>query len=409
MSAPGRVSDTPQPAARLWALDPHVTMLNHGSFGACPRPVLAAQFRLRRRMEQEPVRFFMRELGPLLDRSREALAALIGAEPENLVFVRNATAGVNAVLRSLRFAPGDELLVTNHTYNACRNVAEYAAEQHGARVVVAEVPMPRFCAEQLIEAVLCRVTPRTRLAMLDHVSSPTAIIFPIEALVRELADRGVDVLVDGAHAPGMIPVNVRSLGAAYYTGNCHKWVCAPKGAGFLYVRPDRQHAIQPAVISHGFNTRRAGRSRLHDAFDWPGTDDFTPWLCVGEAIRFFERLEGGMAGQMRRNHELAVRGRETLCRALGIEPPCPAELIGSMAALFLPDDQDPATLDRSVIPTPVHRLQTRLLEQFAIEVPVYYWPAPPRRLLRISAQAYNTLGQYERLAAALKKLEGTGH
>ena len=393
-----------RPDAGDWALDPAVAMLNHGSFGACPRAVLARQHRLRRRMEMEPVRFLTRELEALLDQSREALAGLLGAPVADLVFVRNATAGVGAVLRSLRFSTGDELLVTNHAYNACRNVVDYVAGQSGASVVVADVPMPLSSPQQVVDAVVRHVTPRTRLAMLDHVTSPTALLFPLESLVRQLADCGVDTLVDGAHAPGMIPLNLTGLGTAYYAGNCHKWLCSPKGAGFLYVRPDRQAGIQPPVISHGFNTRRPGRGRLHDAFDWQGTDDFTPWVCVGEAIRFLCGAEGGIEGLMRRNHELALLGRRILCEAMETPPPCPEEMIGSMAAIPLPDDPDPAATDGAAAPTPAYRLQTRLLEEYSIEVPVYYWPAPPCRLLRISAQAYNTPEQYRRLATALARL-----
>ncbi len=377
-------------------------MLNHGSFGACPRAVLDAQDRFRRQLEREPVRFFLHEMEPLLDASRAALAALLRADPADLVFVRNATAAVNGVLRSLEFTPGDEIVVTDHGYNACRNVVDYVASRAGARVVAARVPFPIGSPRAVLDAVLGCVSDRTRLALLDHVTSPTAIIFPIADLVRRLDERGIDTLVDGAHAPGMVPLDLRTLGAAYVTGNCHKWLCAPKGAGYLYVRPDRQRGLHPAVLSHGYNTRRPGRSRLHEEFDWTGTDDPTPWLCVGEAIRFLDSLPGGLAGLVQRNHDLAVAARGVLCDALGIGPPCPEEMLGAMAAVPLADDRDPEAMDVSIIPSPVHRLQRRLLDEFGIEVPVHYWPAPPRRLLRISAQAYNDLGQYRRLARALE-------
>jgi len=390
-----------EPADSVWALDPAVVMLNHGSFGACPKIVLHAQDRFRAQMESDPVRFFLRELEPILDGSRQALADLLGVEAADLVFVRNATAGVNSVLRSLPWRQGDEILVTNHAYNACRNAVDYVAGRHGASVSVVSVPMPIDSPQQVIESVVAGVNERTRLAMLDHVTSPTALVLPIVELVALLAQRGVDVLVDGAHAPGMVPVNLAQLGAAYYAGNCHKWLCAPKGAGFLYVRPDRQEGIQPVTISHGFNTRRPGRPLLHDAFDWTGTDDLTPWLCVGEAIRFLGDRPGGILGLMERNHALALAGRDVLRRAMGIGPPCPDPMIGSMAAVPLPVDSDPAAGDPAVTPSPVWRLQTRLLERFAIEVPLYYWPAAPHRFVRISAQAYNELGQYERLAEAL--------
>jgi isopenicillin-N epimerase len=387
-----------------WALDPAVVMLNHGAFGACPRSVLGRQAELRRQMEAEPVRFLTRQMQPLLDQSRQALAALVGAEPENLAFVSNATAGVNSVLRSLRFQPGEELLVTDHSYNACSNVVRYVAERQGAAVVVAEVPLCVESPGQIVEIVLSRVTEQTRLALLDHVTSPTAMVFPIEQLVRQLDQRGVDTLVDGAHAPGMVPLDVRRLGAAYYVGNCHKWLCAPKGAGFLYVRPDRQEGLQPPVISHGYNQPRPGYNRFQDAFDWQGTDDPTPWLCVGEAIRFLAGLiPGGLEALMRRNHELAVAAGQMFCERLPVRPICPREMLGSMAALLLPDCDATIVSDPGA-PSPLPRLGILLPEQFGIEAPVYYWPGTRQAILRISVQAYNGPQQYVRLAEVLQSL-----
>ena len=386
------------PHAAAWTLDPSIIVLNHGSFGACPRAVLEAQERFRQQMERNPIAFLIRELEPLLDKSREALADFLGADPQDVVFVRNATEAVNSVLRSLRLTPGDELLVTDHAYNACRNALDFVAGRVGAKVVVASVPLPIGSAGEVVERVTAPVTDRTRLALLDHVTSPTAVIFPIEALVGELDRRGVDTLVDGAHGPGMLTLGLDRIGAAYYTGNCHKWLCSPKGAGFLHVRRDRQAELHPAVISHGYNVRRPQRPRLHDEFDWTGTDDPTPWLCVAEAIRFVEGLvDGGIEALMRQNHQLALLGQRILCGRLGLVPSCPDEMLGSMAALRLPDDAD-ATSYR------IHPLQTKLHEQYGIEVPVHHWPAPPHRLVRISAQAYNNPAQYELLAEALGSL-----
>ena len=211
------------------------------------------QHNIRERLERQPVRFLVRELEPLWDAARAALAQFVGGDAVDVVFVANATSGVNTVLRSLRFKAGDELLVTNHEYNACRNALNFVAEQSGARVVVAEVPFPLQCEDDFILPVMEKVTSRTRLALLDHVTSQTGLVFPIGRLVRELSARGVDTLVDGSHAPGMVPLNLREIGAAYYTGNCHKWTCAPKGAAFLHVRRDRQRDIRPLVISHGAN------------------------------------------------------------------------------------------------------------------------------------------------------------
>jgi isopenicillin-N epimerase len=393
--------------ATAWPIDPNIIMLNHGSFGACPRAVLEVQQRFRDAMERNPIGFFMRELEPLLDQSREALADLVGADAQDLVFVRNVSEAVNSVLRSLRFEPGDEILTTDHAYNACRNVVEFVAQRVEAKVVAASVPLPIQSPRDVVDHVMARVTDRTRLAVLDHITSPTAVVFPIEEIVRELERRGVDTLVDGAHAPGMVPLDLDRLGAAYYTGNCHKWLCAPKGAGFLHVRRDRQDNLHPAVISHGYNIRRPKRPRLHEEFDWTGTDDPSAWLCVGDSMRFLDRLlEGGIEALMRRNHQLALTGQRILCERLGLTPSCPDEMLGSMAAVRLPDEPDAAS--HRIHPLRIHPLQRALQEQFGIEVPVYNWPGPPNLMLRISAHAYNTPAQYERLADALEGLLESG-
>jgi isopenicillin-N epimerase len=362
--------------------------------------VLVAQDRWRARLERQPVQFLARELEPLLDTARAELAAFIGAAPANVAWVRNATEAVNAVLRSRQWSRGDELLTTDHSYNACRNTLEFVAARDGARVLVAPIPFPLAGAAQVVDALLERVTPRTRLALVDHITSPTGLVLPIEEIVRELAARGVDVLVDGAHAPGMVPLDVTRLGAAWYAGNCHKWVCAPKGVGFLYVRPDKQPDVRPAVISHGANSPRRDRSRFLIEFDWVGTDDPTPALCVPDALRFMGTLlPGGWTELRARNRALALRARDRLCDALCIPPPAPDDMIGSLAALPLPPGDAPWF---SLLYT--DPLQQVLLERFAIEVPIVPWPASPERLVRISAQIYNTMEQYERLALALREL-----
>lgn len=386
---------------RHWTLDPSVTYLNHGSFGACPKEVLEAQSRWRARMEEQPMRFFVRDIEANLDAARAAVAAFVDADTAGLAFVANATAGVNAVLRSLELEPGAELLTTDHVYNAVRNVMEHVAARARGRVVVVEVPFPIGSGAVAVERVTAAVTPRTRLAVLDHVTSPTALVLPIAELVEELAARGVDTLVDGAHAPGMVDVSLRELGAAYYTANLHKWVCAPKGAAFLHVREDRRAGIRPPVISHGANSPRGDRSRFHLEFDWTGTGDPTPWLAAPEAIRVVgSLLPGGWPAVREANRALAREARDIVCRALGVPPPAPDGLLGSMAAVPLPGRADvrPAALFFG------DPLQDALLERHAIEVPVMSWPAPPRRLLRVSAQLYNTRADYERLAGVLPGL-----
>lgn len=387
----------PSAHAHHWGLEPGLHFLNHGSFGACPTAVLEAQRRYRDELERQPVRFLAREIGPRLDAAREALARFVGAAPEDLVFVPNATTGVNAVLRSMELSPGDELLVTDHGYNACSNTARYVAERSGARVVVAHVPFPLRSADEVTEAVLGAVSPRTRLALLDHVTSPTALVFPIAELVTALRERGVETLVDGAHGPGMLELDLDSLGAAYYTGNCHKWMCAPKGAALLHVRRDLQEGVRPAVISHGANTPRPGRSRFRTEFDWCGTTDPTAWLAVPDAIRFFEELlSGGWAELREHDRGLVLEGRALVAEALGAPEPAPAGMIGSIASLPLPDDPDTPAGAFDDDP-----LQVRLLEEARVEVPIHPWPAPPRRLVRLSAQLYNARDDYEALAGAL--------
>ena len=381
-------------SSQPWSLDSHVTFLNHGSFGACPRPVLELQQRLREQMEQEPVRFFMREFEPLLDEARRQLAAFVGADSDELAFVSNATTGINAVLRSLSFESGDEVLTTNHEYNACRNALDFVANRLGVRVVVAEIPLPTD-SPQIVETVLRRVSPRTRLALLDHVTSQTGLIFPIQQLAHKLAESGIDTLIDGAHAPGMVPLNLQELGVTYYTGNCHKWLCAPKGAAFLYVRQDKQSAIRPLTISHGANSPRSDRSRFQLEFDWVGTDDPTPYLCVPEAIRFMgSLLPGGWSELMAKNRFMVLAARQMLASRLAVTLPCPDEMIGSLAVVPLP----------SVETHNFMFLHDQLLDRFGIEVPIIPWYEQPGLLVRISAQIYNTLPQYEYLAKALIEL-----
>jgi len=385
----------------FWALDPEVVFLNHGSFGACPRPVLEQQDRIRERMEHQPVQFFVRDLEGLLDESRNCLAGFLGACPADIAWVPNATAGVNAVLRSLALQPGDELLTTDHEYNACRNALDFIAERAGARVVVARIPFPLASAEQALEAVLACAGSRTRLALIDHVTSQTGLILPVRKIVAALADRGIDTLVDGAHAPGMLELDLAGIGAAYYTGNCHKWLCAPKGAGFLYVDRRRQDQVRPVSISHGANSPRQDRSRFLQEFDWTGTDDPTPMLCVPAAIRCMgELFKGGWSALREHNRALTLNGQQVLARALDVPLPAPADMIGSLAALPLPDGaMHPPKSAMYTDP-----LQDELLSRWRIEVPVIPWPAVPKRLVRISAQAYNRPEQYQLLARALREL-----
>ncbi len=399
--------------ARYWALDPAITYLNHGAFGACPLPVLAAQSELRARLEREPVHFLDAELEPRWEAARSQLAEFLGAEQQDLAFLPNATTGVNTVLRSLEFRPGDEVLTTDHEYNACLNAIRFVAARTGATAVEVPLPFPIDDPGAIVDALLERVTPRTKLAVISHVTSATALVLPIAEIVAALSERGVDTLVDGAHAPGMLPFAIHALGAAYYAGNAHKWLCAPKGAGFLHVRRDRQAGIRPLVISHGANASRNGVSLFRLEFDWLGTIDPSPYLCIGPALDFVGRLlPDGWPGVMHANHALALVGRRIVADATGTLPVAPDEMIGSIAAIELHPELEPRPAPRAPdepaeATGPADPLHDRLVRDAAIEVPIYSWPPtpgggrPPHRIIRVSAQLYNDVADYEKLAAAL--------
>ena len=402
------VRPDPDAAARgHWSLDPRVTFLNHGSFGACPMPVVEAQAAWRSRLESEPVHFLGRELEGHLDAARAALGGFLGAHPDDLAFVANATTGVGTVLRSLRFQPGYEIMVNDHEYNAALNAARYVADRDGARIVVARIPFPISEPAQVTQAVLDAVTRRTRLALISHVTSPTALVFPIADIVAEMRGRGVDTIVDGAHAPGMVPLELDALGAAYYTGNCHKWMCGPKGSAFLHVRRDRQDRIRPLVISHGANSPREDRSRFRLEFDWTGTADPSPFLSLPTAIAFMgSLLPGGWPELQAANHALLLAGRDILCEALRVPAPAPDTMLGSMAAVPLPEQDDPA------LPPGADTVDAALFQHHRIEVPITSFPVPavgdapqaPARYVRISAQRYNDLSQVATLAQALREM-----
>ena len=386
--------------AHLWGLDPEIVFLNHGSFGACPIPVRDHQRRLQDDLESEPVRFFLERSMSLLEDVRAELSTFIGADPAGLVFVRNTTTGVNTALRALDLQSGDEILVTNHEYQACRNAAEHVAGERGAKVVPVTVPFPLSSEDQVLEAVFGAVTPRTRFALLDHVTSQTGLILPIARLVSELRSRGIETIVDGAHAPGMVPLDLTALGAAFYTGNCHKWLCTPKGAGLFYVREDWRERTRPLVISHGASAPPMARPRLHVEFDWLGTDDPTAVLSIGESLRFFgSLLPGGWDEIMRRNRELALESRRILCSKLGVPLPSPDSMIGTLASVPLPSfEADPPREPWFTDP-----VQIELMTAYRIEVPIVLWPTWPSRIVRTASQLYNHPSESEYLAEALRE------
>ena len=382
----------------MWALDPDTRHLNHGSFGAMLIEVLELQTEWKLRFEADPSRFVFRDLRPAMDRAREAVGTFVGADPLGLVPVRNATTGIASVLRSFEtlLRPGDQLLTTAHDYNAVRQILRFTAERTGAEVVVARVPFPIEDPVQVTESVLAAVTPRTRFAVIDHVTSPTALVFPIEDIVNALEPK-IPVLIDGAHGPGQVPLAVDDLGASWYTGNLHKWVCAPKGAAFLHARADRIEMTVPAVISHGYNADVESREdRYHELFDWLGTDDFSAWAVVPDVLRLVGGLEtGGWDGVMKRNHDLVLEGRRLISETVAIPLPAPDEMVGSMASVVLPD---------ATGPDPGGELSPMMGDLFdaGFSSIVMNWPGWPSQLLRISAHLHNTVDDYSALAERLR-------
>ena len=351
-----------------WRLDPDFCTVNHGSFGAAPDCVLREQDAWRRKMEAQPTRF-MSTLPAALREVADRLGAFLGARGEDIAFVDNATSGCNAVLRSLRLRPGDEVLVLDHGYGAVRDAVRFVTEQAGARMIEAAIPFPEGTSDSIAAAL----TPRTRLAVIDHITSASALVLPVDRIAAACHDVGVPILVDGAHGPGHIDLHLNTLGVDWYTGNCHKWLCAPKGSAFLWTSPAKQPETHPTVISHGF-----GQGYIQE-FDWTGTRDPSAILSIPAAIDFHELLGG--PSLRRRNVDLAGEAASLVAHRLNTEtfPGC------AMRLVRLPVSPDTAPLP----------LRARLLAA-GTDAPVHaiggaLW-------LRLSAFAYNDLEDYARLA-----------
>ncbi len=386
----------PAPIFDQFLIDPNVVYLNHGSFGACPKAILDAQSAHRLDAERELVRFYVKDSWGKIDRARNALSGLVQCDPRDLVFVHNATTGVATVLDNLDLSEGDELLVTNCEYQACLNNFARTADRTGAKVTSVSLPWPIKSEEQVIDAVMSGVTDRTTIALLSLITSSTGIRLPIEQLIPMLKERGVETILDAAHGPGCIPMDINSWGAAYTTGNAHKWLCAPKGAAFLHVRSDLQDGFTPLVVSNDALDlegagKKTGRSGFNHAFDYAGTDDVTMYLTVADCIDWFEsNIEGGVNGNMQRNRDLCIQARDLICEELGCTPPVPDSMLGPLSTIDLPSGNQTA-----------REIKDRLLSEFNIQIPV--WGTPSGTVaVRISVQAYNSIEQYQYLARALK-------
>ena len=375
----------------LFLLDPEVVFLNHGSFGATPRPVFAAYQQWQRRLENQPVRFFIDEIATHFAAARQALAAFLGAGQNDLVFVPNATFGVNIVARSLPLGPGDEVLTTNHEYGACENVWRFLSQKQGFHYRQQPIPLPLPSDEEIVELLWQGVTDRTKVIFLSHITSSTAVQFPVQKICQRARAAGILTVIDGAHAPGQIPLNLDQIEADFYTGNCHKWLCAPKGAAFLHAHPQAQHLIEPLVVGWGWGEDRqlSYGSDFLDYLQYLGTNDLSAYFAVMAALQF--REDNQWEAVQSACHDLlqaAMAGVQAITQLPGVYRN--GRAFSQMAIMALPPTAD------------LPALKTDLYDQFRVEVPLTSWQ--DRKFIRVSVQGYNTPSDIECLLAALTTL-----
>ncbi|MBP1673442.1 MAG: aminotransferase class [Bacteroidetes bacterium] len=377
-----------------WNIDQSILFLNHGSFGATPIKVLEQQQQFQLQLERQPLRFFMRELPDLHQKTLQHLGAFLQCNPQDLVYVRNATEGVNTVLSSIPWQKNDRVLITNHIYQACKNALFIYAQRYGFEIDEVEVSYPYQNEDEIVQCVLKGITKNTRLLLIDHISSPTALHFPIEKIASNLKGSRVELLVDGAHAPGMIPIQPSETGAQYYTGNCHKWLCAPKGAAFLWVEPKCQEYINPLNISM-INVKTQS---FQDRFYWGGTQDLSSFLSIPKAIESIPEIFGKSWEEvMERNYMMSRKVSQLLSSKLQQLVPIPEGSIINMCSLPLPK------LGRALQPGEFDPLQEKLYYEYKIEIPVINWGRENQRFIRYSCFVYNSLEQYEYLGEVLER------
>ncbi len=381
------------PLKSLFLLDPNIIFLNHGSFGACPRPVFENYQGWQRELERQPVEFLGRRVTTLMAEARAKLADYVGAAADEVIFFPNPTTAINMVARSLKLEPGDEVLTTDHEYGAMDRTWTFICNKTGAKYVRCPIPLPVTSHQEFVERFWHAVTDRTRVIFLSHITSPTALTFPVQEICRRARAAGLLTIVDGAHAPGQIPLNLQELGADIYTGACHKWLCAPKGSAFLYARSEAQSWLDPLVVSWGWGndelppTPDMGETQFISYHQWQGTRDIAPFLATPAAIQF--QAEHDWNKVRRECHALASETRDRLNALTSLDPICPdsPQWFTQLAAIRLP-----AAVD-------VNTLKTRLYDDFRIEVPLFKWNE--QNFMRVSFQGYNTGEDAEALVSAL--------
>ena len=366
-------------------LRPEMAFLNHGSFGACPRPVFKEYQAWQQRLEEQPVEFLGRRIHTLLAEARAGLAAYLGTQAGNIVYVPNATYGVNIVARSLGLQPGDEVLASDHEYGAADRTWRFVCEKRGARYINQPIALPLANDAQFVDQLWAGVTPRTKVIFLSHISSPTALIFPLAEVCRRARAAGITTVIDGAHAPGQIDLALDALGADFYTGNCHKWMCAPKSAGFLYARPERQPLLEPLVVSWGWQSQTPGPSPFLDYFEWRGTHDPAAYLAVPAAVDFM--AERDWPAVRAACHQLLLEAEQRILALSDYAPISPPERYVQMRTIPLP-------------PCDAKVVKDRLWDDFQVEVPLVEWGG--RQFVRVSIQCYNGPNDVDRLVEGLR-------
>ncbi len=371
-------------------LDPSITFLNHGSFGATPKPVFDEYQRWQMELERQPVEFMGRRFTGLMAEARAALGEYLGTHADNLVYTQNVTISMNIVARSLALSAGDEVLSSDHEYGAMDRTWRFLSKERGFTYI--NQPVSLASKESFIDSFWSAVTPRTRVIFLSHITSPTAVIFPLEEIIRRSRAAGILTVIDGAHVPGQLPLNLDTLGADFYGGNLHKWLCAPKGAGFLYARPEMQSHLKPLVVSWGYESITPSASTFVDHHEWWGTRDIAAFLTVPAAIKFQQEHDWDTVRSA--CHKLVKDAQGRICALTGLAPLHASrqsdDWFAQLAAAPLPVDTDLAVL------------KTRLYDEYRIEVPLIEWK--DKKLIRVSVQGYNTEADIDRLLLALSRL-----
>ncbi len=377
---------------KYFLLDPNIHFLNHGSFGATPKPVFHEYQRWQLELERQPVEFLGRRITKLMADSRAALGEYVGTHADNLIYAQNVTISLNIIARSLELSSNDEVLATDHEYGAMDRMWRFLSKERGFRYINQQIRTPLRTEEDFTHDFWQAVTPRTRIIFISHITSPTALIFPIKKIIRRAREAGILTIIDGAHAPGQIPLQLDSLGADFYCGNLHKWLCAPKGAGFLYARPEKQHLLKPLVISWGYESETPGYSQFVDHNEWWGTRDMAAFLSVPAAIEFQEKHDWDRVRDT--CHELARDTLKRICELTGLAP--------------LHSEADSWFRQMIAAPLPIHTdiilLKTRLYDEYHIEVPLIDWNG--NKLIRVSVQGYNSKRDIDQLCRALSLLVG---